>query len=263
MKLNEENYFSQEAEKYYVGSTQIKNFLECEAKALAMIKGEWEEETSTAMLQSSYIDEYFGGTLITFKEQHPEMFKKDGELKTEFKILDDIIKQAENDEMFIKYLKGLHQVIKTGEIEGVPIKIKIDSSFPGKVNVDLKAIKDFNLQWNDKLKIKQNFIDYYSYSTIQAPLYQEIDYQNTGIKLPFIIAAMTKEKYSERALLNIPQEKMDEGLQKIKEILPRIQAIKQGKIQPSFCGRCQYCKSLAKVTNIYNYNDYFNKRGGF
>lgn len=262
MELTQETYFSKEAEEYYAGSTQIKNFLECEAKALATIKGEWQEETSTAMLQSSYIDEYFGGTLSIFKNNHPEMFKKDGELKAEYKDLDNIIKQAENDPMFIKYLKGLHQVIKTGEIAGVPVKIKIDSSFPGKLNVDLKAIKDFNLLWNDELRIKQNFIDYYNY-VLQAALYQEIDRQNTGFKLPFIIAAMTKEKYSERALLNIPQEKMDEELEKIKEYLPRIQAIKQGKIIPTACGRCPYCKSLTKVTNIYNYNDYFEKRGGF
>ena len=100
------------------------------------------------------------------------------------------------------------------------------------------------------------------YYILQATLYQEIAFQNTGKKLPFIIAAMTKEKISERALLNIPQEDMDIKLKELKEILPRLQDLKKGKIKPNSCGKCDYCKSNAKVTKIYNYKDYFEKRGG-
>ena len=64
---------------------------------------------------------------------------------------------------------------------------------------------------NEKTHQRENFIDYYNY-ILQATLYQEIVYQNTGKKLPFIIAAATKEKYSERALLQINQEKMEVNL---------------------------------------------------
>ena len=56
---------------------------------------------------------------------------------------------------------------------------------------------------------------------LQASLYQEIVFQNTGKKLPFIIAAMTKEKISERALLNIPKIDMDAKLEEIKEYIHR------------------------------------------
>lgn len=259
--LNNDNYFNKENNIYYTGSSQIKEFLKCESYALAKLNGKWEDESSNALLQSSYIDEYFSGTLDSFKEKHPEMFKKDGDLKAEFKILDDIIKQAENDTMFMKYLNGEHQVIMTGEIAGVPVKIKIDSYFKDKVITDLKCVKDFNLLWNDKNKCKENFIDYYDY-LLQAALYQEIVFQQTGKKLPFIIAAMTKEKISERALLNIPQEDMDAKLAEIKEYLPRLQALKKGELEPVSCGCCEYCKSKTKVTKIYNYKDYFDKRGG-
>lgn len=74
---------------------------------------------------------------------------------------------------------------------------------------------------------------------------------------------MTKEKISERALLNIPQEDMDAKLEEIKEYLPRLQKLKNGELEPISCGHCQYCKSKSKVTKIYNYTDYFEKRGGF
>ena len=261
MELNQANYFSQEAEAYYTGSTQIKNFIKCEAEALAKISGEWVEEKSDALIQSSYIDEYFSGTLENFKLEHPEIFTLKGELRSNYKQLDDIIAQTEKDDMFMKYISGKSQVIMTGEISGVPVKIKIDSFHEGKCIVDLKAIKDLKPIWNEELKVKENFIDYYDY-ILQAALYREIVRQNTGEKLPFVIAVLTKEKYSERALLNIPDDLMDEKLAFLESYLPHIKNLKEGKIDPTECEKCDYCKSLAKVNNVFDYKDYFNMRGG-
>lgn len=51
----------------------------------------------------------------------------------------------------------------TGEISGIPVKIKIDAYHKNKVIVDLKAIANLSLIWNEKLHQKQNFIDYYDY----------------------------------------------------------------------------------------------------
>ena len=261
IELTEANYFSKEANMYYTGSSQIKDFLKCEAETMAKLLGEWEEDKSEALLQSSYIDEYFSGTLETFKTEHPEMFTQKGELYAKYKQLDDIIAQAEKDKKFMQYINGKHQVIMTGEIAGVPIKIKIDSFHEGKLIVDLKAIKDLKPIWNEETREKQNFIDYYDY-VLQAALYQEIVRQNTGEKLPFVIAVLTKERYSERALLTIPQDLLNEKLAFLENYLPHIKNLKQGEIAPTECGKCDYYKSLAKVNTVYNYKDYFQMRGG-
>ena len=165
MVLTEDNYFSKEASQIYTGSSEIKDFLKCESCALARLNGEWQEEKSKSMLVSSYIDEAISGTLDKFKEQNPEIFLKSGELKADYKIADEVLKQMQNDEMFMKYLNGEHQVIMTGEISGVPVKIKIDSFHKDKVIVDLKAMANFDLIWNDKLHQKQNFIEAYDYIT--------------------------------------------------------------------------------------------------
>lgn len=165
MVLTEDNYFSKEASQIYTGSSEIKDFLKCESCALAKLKGEWQEEKSKAMLVSSYIDESISETLDKFKEQNPEIFLKSGELKADYKIADEVLKQMQDDEMFMKYLNGEHQVIMTGEISGVPVKIKIDSFHKDKVIVDLKAMANFDLIWNDKLHQKQNFIEAYDYIT--------------------------------------------------------------------------------------------------
>lgn len=258
MELNGKNYFSFENNLKYAGSSQIKKFIECEACGLAELKGEWQEEKSKAMLVSSYIDEYFSGTLEKFKEENPEIFTRQGELKADYKIADEVISQIEEDEMFMKYLSGEHQVIMTGEISGVPVKIKIDSFFKDKVIVDLKAMGNLELQWNEKTHQKENFIDFYDY-VLQAALYREIVKQNTGKELPFIIAVATKNKYSERALLQIPTEKMDLKLDFLKEYLPHLQALKEGKIEPTSCGKCPYCISKKKTERIYYYDDFFNK----
>lgn len=125
--LNEENYFSNEMNMKYTGSSQIKSFLSCEARTLAELKGEWIEEPSTALKQSSYVDAWMSNELEEFKKENPDIFTKQGNLKSEYRIAEKIIKQIEQDAMFFKYIKtGENQVIMTGEISNVPIKIKID-----------------------------------------------------------------------------------------------------------------------------------------
>lgn len=163
LKLNEENYFSNEARKIYTGSSEIKDFIKCEACALAKLNGEWTEEKSKSMMVSSYIDEAISGTLDSFKENNPEIFLKSGDLKADYKIAEEVLNQMQADEMFMKYLSGEHQLIMTGEISGVPVKIKIDSFHKDKCIVDLKAMANLDLIWNEKTKQKENFIDFYDY----------------------------------------------------------------------------------------------------
>lgn len=128
----------------------------------------------------------------------------------------------------------------------------------GKLITDLKVIKDFDLIWNKETRQKENFINYYDY-IIQAALYQEIVKQNTGKQLPFIIAACTKQEYSERALLSIPQEEMNLKLEFLKSYLPHIKELKDGKVKPTYCGKCNYCLSKKKTEKIYDYTYYFNE----
>lgn len=252
--LCEETYFNVENENKYCGSSQIKSFLECEARTMAKLKEEWKEEPSTALLVGSYVDAAVSGTLDVFKAQHPEILKKDGTLKAEYLQAEYILSRIERDEMFKKYISGDHQTIMVGEIVGVPIKIKIDSYFPDKALVDMKCLKDFELMWNDKTKQKENFVDYWGY-TLQAALYQEIVRQNTGKRLPFFIAAVTKQKEPDLALLSIPDEVLDIKLEQIKETLAHINNLKTGVIPAQRCETCEYCRFTKKLTEIIDYRD--------
>lgn len=252
--LCEENYFSQENEMKYCGSSQLKSFLDCEARTMAKINGEWKEEPSTAFLVGSYVDAAVSGTLDVFKAQHPEILKKDGTLKAEYLQAEYILSRIERDEMFMKYISGDHQTIMVGEISNVPIKIKIDSYFPDKAIVDMKCVKDFEPMWNEKTKEKENFVDYWGY-TIQAALYQEIVRQNTGKRLPFFIAGATKQKEPDIAVLAIPNEVLDIKLEQIKDQLTHIHNIKTGAIPAQRCEKCDYCRFTKKLTQILDYRD--------
>lgn len=261
MELTNENYFSQEAEMEYLGSTQFKSFQKCEDEALAKVKGELVEEKSDALLFGGYIDAYFSNELDQYLEQYgADMINsRTGELKAPFKGIGDVIKTIENDQMLMKYLNGEKQVIMTGEIAGVPFKIKIDSFHNGVCIVDQKIMKSITeLTWVEEKHKKCDFIEAYGYD-IQGAIYQEIVRQNTGLKLPFIIAATTKEENPDKALIEIDQDYLDKALELVKELAPRYQAIKKGEIAPNHCGKCATCRGQKVLTGVVSYKELFNK----
>lgn len=245
--LTAENYFSQENSMKYMGASQFKSFMNCEAAALAEIKGEFEREKTTALLVGSYVDAHYEGTLDIFKAKNPTIFTQKGELKSEYRQAEYIINRLERDELFQKFMSGEKQVVKTGEIFGVPIKIKMDSYHPGNKIVDLKIMRDFEPIWKDGLML--NFVEAWGYD-IQAAIYQFIE----GNNLPFYIAAATKEKEPDLAVLNIPQNRLDYCLEIVMDNVKRFDAIKKGEIEPTRCEHCDYCKSTKVLSEIVDYS---------
>lgn len=255
MILTAENYYSREANEQYMSCSQFKSFLSCEASALAGLRSEYGSETTTAMLIGSYVDAYFEGTLESFKSEHPECFKRDGSLKSEYIHADYMIQRAERDKLFMRYMSGEKQRIMTGEISGVPFKIKIDSYLDGICITDLKCIKDLKPVWDEDARQRKHFINYWGYD-IQGAIYREIVRQNTGKLLPFYIAAITKEKPEPRLKVYwLPDEDLDHALSEVQSLAPRFQQIKEGKLQPQRCGECSYCRYTEILTEPINYHE--------
>ena len=149
MVLTPENYYSPEANFEYMSVSQFKDFsgtygqVGCEARAMAKLRGEYQEEKTTALLVGSYVDSYFEGpeSLERFKSENPEIFTQKGELRAEYKKADTIIQRIESDEYFMQCMSGEKQVIMTAEIFGIPWKIKIDSYVKDIVITDLKIVE--------------------------------------------------------------------------------------------------------------------------
>ena len=239
--LTNENYFSPEHARKYMSVSQFKAFEKCQAAALAELEGHYEREKTTALLIGSYVDAHFEGTLDVFKAKNQVLFKKDGTLKSEYINADRMINRVEQDEMFMEYMSGQSQVIMIGEIEGVPVKVKIDSYHPGRMIVDLKCMKDFAPIFKPG-QGRLNWVEAWEYD-LQGAVYQEIVRQNTGEKLPFFLAAVTKEKEPDIAVIEVGQEYLDFQLDRLRKSIQLYDAIKQGLIEPERCERCDYCKA--------------------
>lgn len=252
MILTHENYHSIEANNEFLGTSQIKSFVDCEEKALAELRGEHQREVTKSMLVGSYVDAHFGKGLDLFKAQNPDIFTQKGTLRSEFKKAEEIIERIERDEYFMKFISGEQQVIKTGKIFGQDFKIMIDFLHPQKMIVDLKIMRDFELQW--KAGMKLSFIEYWMYD-LQAMIYQAVE----GNNLPFFIAGATKETTPDIGLFHIPQSRIDMLKGWLEEHIQRIVDLKTGKEKPTRCEKCDYCKHTKKLTGAVNYEEFFGK----
>lgn len=253
--LTNENYFSPENQMKYTGVSQYKAFMNCEEGALAELLGNWEKPKSDALLQGSYVDAHFEGTLDIFKAKNPDLFKRDGLLKANFANLDYIIERIENQPFMMSLLSGEKQKIMTGEICGVPVKIKIDSYFPELI-VDLKCMKDFAPIYKEE-QGRLPWFEAWGYD-IQGAVYQEIVYQNTGKKLPFVLVAATKEKEPDLSVVRLSQENLDFELERFKQNIVRIDAVKHGFIEPTRCEKCDFCKHTRIITEITDQEDLYD-----
>ena len=256
--LTNENYFSPEMQMHFMGVSQFKAFEKCPAAAMAELSGQYVRSKTTSLLVGSYVDAHFEGTLDLFKAQHPELFKRDGGLKAEYIKAEEIISRIERDELFMQYMNGEKQKIFTGEIEGVPIKIKIDSYHPDKMIVDLKIMKDFEPMYVPG-EGRQSFIEAWRYD-LQGAVYQEIVRQKTGKKLPFYISAATKETTTDIDIFEVPQELLDYELERFKEKVQYYDGIKKGifDIAPHRCEKCDWCKQtkiLTRAKSMEELND--------
>ena len=254
MVLTEENYYSQKASRKFMSVSQFKNFQKCEAAALAEINGEYEPERGRALLLGSYVDEMLTGTKEFqdkfVEENRAELFKKNGDPYADVVQADEAIRRVKAQPLMMKYLRGVHQVILTGEIEGVPVKGKFDSYKAGEFIADLKYLKDFRSP-----NFFENAISYYGYD-IQLAVYRELAKQNGAKDLPCYLVIVTKQDPPDVAVAEVNDFDLDMALAKFKGSVRRFQDIKDGKIPPERCEGhdCAYCRATKVLTEPIDSN---------
>lgn len=246
MKLTSENYYSPEADRQYFSASQFKSFLRCEAETLAEIRGEYTPKPSEDLLIGGYVDAYFTSAteFERFQDDHPEIFRKDGNLLAKFEHANKMIERVEADPVMMEYLSGEKQVIVTGEIFGMDWKGKIDVLAPDRI-VDLKTTKDFTDVYEEGFG-RRSWIEYWNID-LQGAIYQELVRQMTGERLPFYIAAVTKEKEPDIALIEIPQNILDTAMSVAGAKIDRLIRVKYGAEPPRRCGKCDYCKRTKRI----------------
>ena len=252
MILNQSNYHSTEANMAYFSASQVKSFLDCPARTMAELRGEYIRPDTTALLVGSCIDAYFDGpkAFERFKDEHAEkVFKRDKTPRSEYIKADDMIARAESDPIFMEYMTGRKQVIMTNTIFGLPFKIKIDVYKPGQRIVDLKTVKDMEPMYKAE-QGKISFADYWNWP-LQMAIYQAVE----GHNLPVYLNVITKEDPPDIATIEIPQHTLYAEMAILAEKLPYFDAIKTGIIDPPRCEHCAYCRATKKQTGPISLDD--------
>ena len=280
MKLTSRNYYGQKSNQEFMSVSQFKDFQKCEAMAMAKLKGEYEQPKSKALLLGSFVDEMLTGTKKSknkfIVENRSELFQKSSKINKlddnglatlyndyglnifhdDYKPLTDIVQALETIErikkqpLMMQHFKSKHQVIMTGEIAGVPFKIKMDNYKPGEFISDGKYMASLRSP-----NLFEPMVKYWGYD-IQGAVYQEIVYQNTGKRLPFYLDIGTKEKPAHLGVAEIKQYDLDEALEKVIANAPHYQAIKKGEIEPQRCDEydCNYCTETNIITEPIDSN---------
>lgn len=241
LELDQNNYYSPEANQQYFSVSQYKDFMKCEAMAMAKINGTYQPAMTKAMLTGSFVDAYFEGTLDAFMKEHPAVFNRKQELRSEFRKANEIIARIRSDELFMKFMSGEKQRIMTFDLFGVPWKMKMDSYLPGTCITDLKVVAKFRT------------LPFWRYD-LQGAVYQAGVFIKTEEKLPFYLAVATKERTIDLDIFQIPQATLNAALAEIEGNIQHFAEVKNGTVPLVYCGKCDYCKSI-KAARIRNYNE--------
>jgi hypothetical protein len=242
MRLTADNYYSTEANMAFWSASTVKSFLSCPAAGLAEMTGNWTRPDSDALLIGSYVDAALEGTLGLFIQEHPELFKRDGGLKAQYAKADEMVRRAMNDPVFCDFLRGEKQKIVTGELFGYPFKAKFDVYLPGERIVDVKTVKDLQPVY----KPGQGRLDFATAWNwpLQMAIYQALE----GNRLPCYLAVITKENPPDIEIVQIEQSRLDAELEYLEKIMPRLDAVKSGVIEPDRCGHCAYCRATKRIS---------------
>lgn len=232
-RLTSKNYYSPEMNQEYWSVSQYKDFVKCEAMAMAKLRGEYEPPMTRALLVGSFIDAYFEGTLKRFKEDHPEIFTKKGAFLSDFKKANDMIKQLRKDTIFMQAMSGKKQKIMTAELFGTKWKIKIDSYHEDASIVDLKIVA------------KYKSLVLFEYD-IQGAVYSEVEKikKERHSRLPFYLAVATKERVMNKDIFHIEDDIIERRLEEMEKRMPHFIEVKEGREDPTYCGECEYCRSV-------------------
>lgn len=279
MKLTSDNYYTLEADREYMSCSQYQDFLSCEARAMAKLDGRYIPKPSEALVVGNYFH-----TAMESPEAHEafcnehfydifktKVSKKSGEVEVTgkyapYETADRMIEVCKNDPLIrtLIDMPGENEVIMTGELFGMPWKIRLDKYHADRrIIIDWKTTADINkTEYNPATGERESFVEALGYM-MRAAVYTEIEKQfaKKNTDADFIIVAISKQDPPDKAALLLNhRQRYDWELEQIKNRIGMIAAIKRGEVAPRRCGVCDYCRAtkvLKKIVPYYTLNPKF------
>lgn len=257
--LTRENYYDRSTDWDYQSPTFFKKFLKCEAETMAELNGEYLDMNHEALLVGNYLHSYFESEdshKEFVEENKSDILTRTGKPRAPFEKGDEMIHTLENDSLFKGLYQGDKEVIVTGYINGVHWKGRIDClNLDRNYFLDLKTTRDIHKKfWNSQDREWQSFVAEYNYQ-LQMYAYQELIRQTFDVEATPYIIAVSKEKVPDKMVISIPDYRMEEAETQIDRYQDHIEDVKAGRVEPTRCGKCDYCKSTAKLGKIVSMDD--------
>lgn len=265
-QLTASNYHSQEANLKFMGVSQYKSWLACEANTLNWLQSGNADDDTDALMVGKYVHAWSEGpeAFEKFKRENSDyIYNNKGKAYAPFIKADEMIAVLQGDPKVMFYLNGAKEQILTAELFGCQWKIMIDVD-NDKLGylADLKttkSISEWGWAWSEEesRNTKVSFIEEWQYM-IQAAVYSEVERisRSRDTHKDFLIIAVSKEKTPDHAIIDLTDPvRVDAELQKIAENLPRILQVKAGELPPTRCENCTYCRQTKKVDRIVHYTE--------
>lgn len=254
MKLNSENYFSAEVMTEYMSTSQFKSFEQCEAKALAELKGDYIVDKEVYK-EGHFFEACLMGEEEKFIKENPEIVSSrgalKGEIKANFKRVQGSAEAFKKQSMFMDIIsKCQSQVIVEGIIGGIKFKGCLDfyDEITGN-SYDTKCMGNFKKVYSEADGRFVNWYFAYGYH-YQAAIYQELIRQTFGKIGKSHILAATKEEIPDVAAIEFSSEILNNALEIVENFAMRYDEIKKGMEDAGACGKCDYCKRVKSVDNF-------------
>lgn len=282
--ITRENYYDV---RNVLSASTIKSFENCEAAALAALRGEYSRPATTALLVGGYIDAALDSDeeLERFCAAHPEIINsRTGALKADFSRAAEIVERCKSDALFraltIDVPSDGHQHIVLGTIgttasgDGIPFKGKLDfllapeyltrlaeqftawgSYFKecasmGGLIVDLKSAASTEEQWDPDMGCRIPWVQSWHYDR-QLAVYRELYRQMTGHTLSVMVLVCTKEPAPSLLPLMIDAGTLDEGLAEAQALAPRAWHLMQSaEPDPHRCEKCAWCRMTRRLDTM-------------
>ena len=272
--LNDENYYTREADAHYMSCSQFQSFQNCEAAEIAKMRGIWNpSKESDALFQGRYFHSAMESekAFASFCEENFEKIFKTKTTKARgtevvgkyapFETLDCCLDVMHNDPIFSRLISipGENELFMTGKLGGIPWRMKMDKYIPaGRQIIDYKTSSNlWELYFNVQTRERQSFIEEYGYM-MRAAVYGEIERQNVDAETfpTFLILAVTKQDPPDRDIFMLNDDaRWNLELEKVKSKIPHIQRVKEGNENPRRCGTCEYCRATKILHKIKMYTD--------
>lgn len=253
MILTPENYHSDEARAAYISSSDIKLAMRCEAMWAAQDKGQYRRPEGTAAFAYGHLfEEALTGNAETYITQHPELTlsrgPRKGELYAEYSGAIDLAAAVRRSSFLANLIDRCRkQVILTGELCGLPVRVMMDLVDEDESIYDIKSAKDFRTVWDDD---RQEYMDWWAVwkYPVQLWVYREVARQN-GLTVPHVGLIAGSKSNMDIQAIRFSEETMTAAQTDAEHTIRRMADIRNGA-KPDECGRCEWCLSQKKIDNF-------------